>query len=202
MTHRYEAVWLPLSKVELCTRRSVISRLNSDLITVCFTNTVSEYKMLSSGRAAARPQAWSRGRASCVRLLSPLSATLDTTSQRSFRQSCSRRSETPLAGEPLPYPLDQAQFEELRASLMARRLPMTLDAANSTPSTSLISTLSDFLPFLSPGKSGVIGGQVPFGHHLVYFPTQSKLSELLPDATEPLQSPGRPFDRRMWAGGT
>ena len=39
------------------------------------------------------------------------------------------------------------------------------------------------------------------GHHLVYWPPASKLSLLLPDGTDPDQSPGDPFVRRMWAGG-
>ncbi len=43
---------------------------------------------------------------------------------------------------------------------------------------------------------------MPQGHHLVYFPPQVPGSDLLPDGTDPLQSPGPPFVRRMWAGGS
>ena len=39
------------------------------------------------------------------------------------------------------------------------------------------------------------------GHHLVYFPPQVTLSQLLPDGTDILHSPGDPFNRRLWAGG-
>ena len=39
------------------------------------------------------------------------------------------------------------------------------------------------------------------GHHLVYFPPAYALSSLLPDGTDPEQSPGDPYVRRMWAGG-
>ena len=43
---------------------------------------------------------------------------------------------------------------------------------------------------------------LPQGHHLVYFPPQVLGKDLLPDGTDPLQSPGPPFLRRMWAGGS
>jgi hypothetical protein len=39
-------------------------------------------------------------------------------------------------------------------------------------------------------------------HHLVYFNPAIPADELLPDGTDPLQSPGAPFVRRMWAGGS
>lgn len=43
---------------------------------------------------------------------------------------------------------------------------------------------------------------MPFAHHLVYFPPDLPLSSLHHDGTDPLHSPGPPFTRRMWAGGT
>jgi hydroxyacyl-ACP dehydratase HTD2-like protein with hotdog domain len=39
------------------------------------------------------------------------------------------------------------------------------------------------------------------GHHFVYFPPQVGLSQLLPDGTDVLHAPGKPFNRRLWAGG-
>ncbi|KAL2866321.1 uncharacterized protein BJX67DRAFT_382122 [Aspergillus lucknowensis] len=42
---------------------------------------------------------------------------------------------------------------------------------------------------------------LPPGHHLVYFPPQVTLSQLLPDGTDTLHTPGTPFNRRLWAGG-
>ena len=36
----------------------------------------------------------------------------------------------------------------------------------------------------------------------MYFSPQVPSSKLLPDGTDPLQSPGEPFVRRMWAGGS
>lgn len=35
----------------------------------------------------------------------------------------------------------------------------------------------------------------------MYFPPQVTLSELLPDGTDILHTPGEPFNRRLWAGG-
>lgn len=43
---------------------------------------------------------------------------------------------------------------------------------------------------------------VPQGHHLVYFSPQVLNGELLTDGTDSLQSPGAPFARRLWAGGS
>ncbi|KAF9883512.1 hypothetical protein FE257_003387 [Aspergillus nanangensis] len=43
---------------------------------------------------------------------------------------------------------------------------------------------------------------MPIGHHLVYFPPQVTLSQLLPDGTDTLHAPGDPFHRRLWAGGS
>ncbi|KAF7904546.1 hypothetical protein EAF00_001880 [Botryotinia globosa] len=43
---------------------------------------------------------------------------------------------------------------------------------------------------------------LPQSHHLVYFSPQIPHDALLPDGTDPLQSPGPPFARRMWAGGS
>lgn len=42
---------------------------------------------------------------------------------------------------------------------------------------------------------------MPPGHHLVYFPPQVTISDLLPDGTDILHTPGPPFNRRVWAGG-
>ena len=69
----------------------------------------------------------------------------------------------------------------------------------------LNATLVDFLPTREsppiPSKSPT---RFPFelGRHLVYFPPVTSLSSLLSDGTDPDQSPGDPFVRRMWAGGS
>jgi len=43
---------------------------------------------------------------------------------------------------------------------------------------------------------------LPIPHHLLYFEPTKPQRDLLPDGTNPDQSPGDPFVRRMWAGGS
>lgn len=43
---------------------------------------------------------------------------------------------------------------------------------------------------------------MPLGHHLVYFPPQTPGSRLAADGADPDHSPGPPFVRRLWAGGS
>ncbi len=53
------------------------------------------------------------------------------------------------------------------------------------------------------GRGKNVGGAsylIP-GYHLVYFPPNTSLLSLLHDNTDPIHSPGPPFNRRMWAGG-
>ncbi|KAI1492132.1 hypothetical protein F5X96DRAFT_425138 [Biscogniauxia mediterranea] len=53
------------------------------------------------------------------------------------------------------------------------------------------------------GRSpGVASYRLPPGHHLVYFPLQLPGSSLCPDGTDPFPSPGAPWTRRLWAGGS
>ncbi|MCJ1318270.1 hypothetical protein MMC15_003598 [Xylographa vitiligo] len=74
------------------------------------------------------------------------------------------------------------------------------------PSYLLDATLADFLPPREVPLYGRLpsiteGLHVPPTHHLLLFPPPSRLSALLPDGTDPEQSPGEPYIRRMWAGG-
>jgi hydroxyacyl-ACP dehydratase HTD2-like protein with hotdog domain len=65
----------------------------------------------------------------------------------------------------------------------------------------LVDTLCTFLP---PEWCPRLTRRVvipPIGHHLVWFNTSMPVDKLLPDGTDPLQSPGEPWVRRMWAGG-
>lgn len=57
------------------------------------------------------------------------------------------------------------------------------------------------MPSASASAAGDSGNELSSGHHLVYFPLQLPISLLEPDGTDPAQSPGVPFVRRMWAGG-
>lgn len=65
-------------------------------------------------------------------------------------------------------------------------------------------SLADYLPNSNPPT--VLPGTMfptplPIPHHLVYFEPTKRGSVMLADGTNPDQSPGEPFVRRMWAGG-
>lgn len=97
--------------------------------------------------------------------------------------------------------------ECLNRELTARRLPLTYDYLRPQPSHLLNVTLTDLFPNQeSPWHSTTLPSinsprHLAPGHHLVYFPPQVTLSQLLPDGTDVLHSPGEPFNRRLWAGG-
>jgi hydroxyacyl-ACP dehydratase HTD2-like protein with hotdog domain len=66
----------------------------------------------------------------------------------------------------------------------------------------LIDTLSPFLPpEWRPRFTRRVPTTVPLGQSLLWFNTSLPADQLLPDGTDPLQSPGEPWVRRMWAGG-
>ncbi|KAF2206366.1 hypothetical protein CERZMDRAFT_115798 [Cercospora zeae-maydis SCOH1-5] len=65
-------------------------------------------------------------------------------------------------------------------------------------------TLADFLPQTNPPPvlpPTSLAKELPIAHHLLYFEPSKPQSAMLPDGTNPDQSPGEPFIRRMWAGG-
>ncbi|TAQ90431.1 3-hydroxyacyl-[acyl-carrier-protein] dehydratase [Chlorociboria aeruginascens] len=107
----------------------------------------------------------------------------------------------------------------LHEELTGRPPNIIYDYLSPTPSHLLNISLADFLPqscyppnfqdanlslpLARPeGMSTEDRHVLPQGHHLVYFSPQIPSSALLPDGTDPLQSPGGPFVRRMWAGGS
>ena len=95
--------------------------------------------------------------------------------------------------------------ERLHHELTTRTLPLTHDYLHPQPSHLLNLTLRDLLPLSSPVSATLPSIQnpapLPAGHHLIYFPPQVTLSQLLPDCTDTLHTPGEPFNRRLWAGG-
>lgn len=98
--------------------------------------------------------------------------------------------------------------ERLRHELTTRKLPLTYDYLHPQPSHLLNLTLWDLLPTISNAPkvqptlpSTKKPAPLPIGHHLIYFPPQVTLSQLLPDGTDVLHTPGEPFNRRLWAGG-
>lgn len=108
----------------------------------------------------------------------------------------------------------------LHKKLTSRKPNIIYDYLSPTPSHLLNISLADFIPSscypanfrasdLTLPRSHIDGpdecsdaGYLPQSHHLVYFSPQIPHSALLPDGTDPLQSPGPPFVRRMWAGGS
>jgi len=66
----------------------------------------------------------------------------------------------------------------------------------------LSQSITGFLPQEWCYAPGVRSRMVPFGHHLIWFNPAVRTTELLPDGTDASQSPGGPWVRRMWAGGS
>ncbi|EFE32351.1 uncharacterized protein ARB_00874 [Trichophyton benhamiae CBS 112371] len=103
-------------------------------------------------------------------------------------------------------------LSSIEGELVRRRLPLIYDYLSPQPSH-LLSLSLDSLNVSTPGSSASPESQwrlpsitrpvpMPRGHHLIYFPPQVPSSELLPDGCDELHSPGQPYNRRMWAGGS
>ena len=90
-----------------------------------------------------------------------------------------------------------SDLSELKTEMKARRLPVISDIYTPIPTRLLNATLADFLPNYFVAQPPAL----PFGYHLVHFSPPIRSSKLLPDGTDPMQSPGGLFTRRMWAGG-
>jgi len=95
-----------------------------------------------------------------------------------------------------------SDLAHIREEMISRNVNVLEDWLIPTPTKVLLSTLRPFLPPLPPRLSTAKTTLVTYGHHLVYFPPATDLANLLPDGTDALHSPGRPFTRRMWAGGS
>lgn len=137
----------------------------------------------------------------------------------------SRRGVRAFRSYPLSFPAVRCRYstealqQSLHKDLTTREPNIIFDYLSPTPSHLLNVSLADFLPeSCYPSDFSKSDMDLPFarleslhefdrallpqGHHLVYFNPQIPSSELLPDGTDPLQSPGAPFVRRMWAGGS
>ncbi|KAM3081005.1 prephenate dehydratase [Clarireedia jacksonii] len=104
---------------------------------------------------------------------------------------------------------------ELFDKLTTRPPNIIYDYLSPRPSRLLSISLADFIPATcypanfsstkvpSPyAQASNDPSRLPQSHHLVYLNPQVPSSELLPDGTDRLHSPGTPFTRRMWAGGS
>jgi hydroxyacyl-ACP dehydratase HTD2-like protein with hotdog domain len=94
-------------------------------------------------------------------------------------------------------------FSKLEIALKERELPVIRDTLSPQPSFLLNQSLKDFLTSSPTYKPVPASAHVrlPPGHHLIYFSTPTTASQLLPDGTDTLHSPGPPFTQRLWAGG-
>ncbi|CAA9958231.1 hypothetical protein PTMSG1_01796 [Pyrenophora teres f. maculata] len=99
-------------------------------------------------------------------------------------------------------PDEPAWFQELRAEMLQRDVKHFPDHITNPHEFRLSQTLIGFLPLeacITPGYKRPV---IPVGHHLIWFNAAVATNELLPDGTDALQSPGGPWVRRMWAGGS
>ena len=92
----------------------------------------------------------------------------------------------------------------VRSDMMARQPSVCVDKRNDEQAVLLWNTLLDFLPKPCAdalAKKRASNSDMSPGYQLVYFPFQAPLSSLMDDGTDPAQSPGHPYSRRLWAGG-
>lgn len=101
-----------------------------------------------------------------------------------------------------------SSFDHLRSELPARSKVVIYDDICPTNTHRLNVSLSSFVPkgwipesSLRKVPESDHSKCLPPAHHLVYFNPAYPEDELLSDGTDPNQSPGYPFVRRMWAGG-
>jgi hydroxyacyl-ACP dehydratase HTD2-like protein with hotdog domain len=98
----------------------------------------------------------------------------------------------------------QSDFTGLEKEMKERKITPIFDDLTPQSSYRLDTTLADWLPTTTP--PAVLPPTdpptlLPIPHHLIYFEPTKPQSAMLADGTNPDQSPGEPFVRRMWAGG-
>ena len=128
---------------------------------------------------------------------------------RSVCRSCLRSSTPRQSFVSQPSRRWNSDFSHLQTELPARKLPILYDELAPRATHNLNISLANFIPDSWLPKSTFEDGlpqpssslELPPSHHLVYFNPALPPSKLLPDGTDPNQSPGQPFVRRMWAGG-
>jgi hydroxyacyl-ACP dehydratase HTD2-like protein with hotdog domain len=99
-------------------------------------------------------------------------------------------------------PDDPLWFQQLRDEMLQRDMTHLPEHITAPTEYKLSQTLYGSLPkelCLAPGFRNPV---LPVGHHLIWFNPALPTRELLPDGTDASQSPGGPWVRRMWAGGS
>ncbi|KAK3066572.1 hypothetical protein LTR53_017026, partial [Teratosphaeriaceae sp. CCFEE 6253] len=95
-------------------------------------------------------------------------------------------------------------FTGLEKEMQERKIQPIFDDLTPQSSYRLDMTLTDFLPATTPPAvlpPTTAPSRLPIPHHLIYFEPTKPASAMLADGTNPDQSPGGDFVRRMWAGG-
>ncbi|KAF2012849.1 hypothetical protein BU24DRAFT_315126, partial [Aaosphaeria arxii CBS 175.79] len=94
---------------------------------------------------------------------------------------------------------ESSWFSGMRSEMLKRKIPSQFDEIVGAQDRKAKYTLAPFLP-----PEAVKGSDFHrrIGHHLFYFNSHLPTNVLLPDGTDSLHSPGEPFERRMWAGGS
>ena len=98
--------------------------------------------------------------------------------------------------------VDPPWFQELRTEMLQRDVIHLPEFIATPHEFKLSQSITGFLPQEWCYAPGVRSRMVPFGHHLIWFNPAVRTTELLPDGTDASQSPGGPWVRRMWAGGS
>jgi hydroxyacyl-ACP dehydratase HTD2-like protein with hotdog domain len=99
--------------------------------------------------------------------------------------------------------------ELLSYELIPRKFPILYESLSPESARKLSISLAAYLPSswlpsateMSSRDAVQFGIALPPAYHLSYFNPALPANKLLPDGTDPNQSPGEPFVRRMWAGG-
>lgn len=101
-----------------------------------------------------------------------------------------------------------ATFASLKSELLARPPRIYRDSLSSRHLEQLkislpplgLSQKTQTGPYclVSPCNASIL----PQGHHLAFFNSRHPVESLLPDGTDADHSPGAPFTRRVWAGGS
>jgi len=112
-----------------------------------------------------------------------------------------------------PFRRDASDLSHLKEEMTTRKLPLLYDYLTMDQDYKLRRSLQSFLSYDASSiplqdefnRDAYEKGSRPklaAAHHLVYFNPAIPADDLLADGTDPLQSPGDPFVRRMWAGGS
>lgn len=117
------------------------------------------------------------------------------TFSRKWRKGPSRASSSEAAGDP-------QWFQTLRSELLERNIGAIQEHITSQHQYKFRQTLKEFLPPKQAHRLDLGRLIVPVGQHLIWFNHTVPSDKLLPDGTDNLHSPGDPWVRRMWSGGS